>query len=257
MTPPAGEGRLAFILGFPRSGTTLLGNVLAASPDVALLEEPELMTAVAADFVDTQDGIARLAALTEEALGHYRERYWAGARRLAAAAQLVVDQTALNTIYLPAIWRFFPEAPVIFVVRDPRDVVFSCFRRQFEPNPFTLEFHSLDSTARFYDRTMLYADVCRAKTGHSTLDIRYEDVVADFDRQTQHLCEWVGIAWSPAMHDFQRAAENRTLVTRSAPQIRRGLTRDSVGVWRRYREQMSSVLPVLEPWVERFGYSRD
>ena len=262
MTPTtATEGRssTAFILSFPRSGTSLLGQILAASPDVVLLEEPQLLNAIASDLVEASDGIATLAALSNDALERYRARYWAGVRGQGVAAQdkLVVDQTALNTIYLPAIWRFFPHAPVIFIIRDPRDVVFSCFRRQFEPNPFTLEFHSLESTTRFYDRTMAFADMCRDKTGRSTIDVRYEDVVADFDGETQRLCARLGIAWLPGMRDFQRAGENRTLVTRSAPQLRRGLTSDSIGAWRRYREQMQPVLPTLGPWVERFGYPRD
>jgi len=259
--PPPASGRSspAFILSFPRSGTTLLGHVLAMSDEVALLEEPQLLTQIAAEFVESPDGIARLASLAEDALERYRAQYRTDARRLGADPdkKLVVDQTALNTIHLPAIRRFFPESPVIFVIRDPRDVVFSCFRRQFEPTPFTLEFHSLESTARFYDRMMRLADTCREKTGLETFDIRYEDVVADFDSQTQRLCARLGIAWAPQMREFHRAAEGRTLVTRSAPQIRRGLNSDSVGAWRRYREQMMPVLPALAPWVERFGYSRD
>jgi hypothetical protein len=244
-----------FILGFPRSGTTLLGQILAVNPEVALLEERSLLDEAIAEFVDTPDGMIRLAGMSAQDLEPFRADFEARAAGFATGnGRRIVDQTALNAVNLPLIGRLFPEAPVVFAIRDPRDVVFSCFRRQFAPSRFTLEFRTLESTARFYDGTMRLTDLCRARMSLKLHEIRHEDVVADFDAQIGRLCAFTGIAWSDAMRDFHRGAEDRTVATRSAAQIRRGLSSDGVGAWKRYRDELAPVLPILEPWIARFGY---
>lgn len=249
---PAG---LIFILGFPRTGTTLLAQVLATAPEVLVYEERPLLARAVADFVDAPGGAERLAAAHEDTLAPYVADFW----RLACAeadprGRVVIEQTAFNTVYLPVIVRLFPRAKIVFAVRDPRDVVFSCFRRQFAPSRFTLEFRTLESAARFYDATMRLADLCRPGLGGRIFDIRNEDLIEDFDTWSRRLCAFTGVPWREEMHRFELAARNRTLTTRSSHQIRRGLMKDSIGVWRRYGAQMAPVLPILAPWVERFGY---
>jgi hypothetical protein len=249
---PAG---LVFILGFPRSGTTLLAQVLATAPDVLVFEERPLLVKAIADFVDSPNGAQKLAAARASDLAPYAADFWRQARAEAdPRGKLVIEQTAFNTVYLPVIARLFPDAKIVFAVRDPRDVVFSCFRRQFAPSRFTLEFRTLESTAGFYDATMRLADLCRPELGARMFDIRNEDLIADFDSQSRRLCEFTGVSWREEMRHFEVAAEGRALTTRSAQQIRRGLVKDGVGVWRRYAAQMAPVLPILAPWVERFGY---
>lgn len=247
---------LVFILGFPRSGTTLLGQILASDPGVALVEEKPLLAQAIADFVDAPGGLERLAALSGADLEPWRADFWrlAADYGVATDAPHVVEQTALNTVYLPLIARLFAGAPVVFAVRDPRDVVLSCFRRQFAPSRFTLEFRTLESTARFYDATMKLARSSRARFALNVLEVRNEDVIADFDAQTRRLCAFTGIPWRETMRDFQRVSETKTLATRSAAQMRGGLSAEGVGIWRRYHEQMEPVLDLLAPWVRTFGY---
>jgi hypothetical protein len=252
---PAG---LVFILGFPRSGTTLLAQVLATAPEVVVFEERPLLANAVRDFVDASAGPEKLATAEDRALDPYRADFWYRAREEAdIAGKVVIEQTAFNTAYLPLIVRLFPEAKIVFAVRDPRDVIFSCFRRQFAPSRFTLEFRTLESTAGFYDATMRLAELCRPNLGDSMLDIRNEDLIADFDAQSQRLCAFAGVPWSEAMRNFEVAARDRTLTTRSSHQIKRGLVKDGVGAWRRYAGQLAPVLPILAPWVERFGYPPD
>lgn len=261
MTPITAEGAagLTFILGFPRSGTTLLGQILAGNPAVAVLVEKPLLAKAITDFMDIPEGLTRLAAQSSEDLEVYRADFWRLARGhgIALEGKRVVEQTALNTVHLPLIERLFPDAAIVFAIRDPRDVVLSCFRRQFAPTRFTLEFRDLESTARFYDATMRLAEACRNRLGLRILDVRNEDVIAEFEPQVRRLCDFCGVSWSEAMRDFQDAAADRQIGTRSAAQIRRGLTSEGVGIWRRYRAQIEPVLPLLAPWVVKFGYSED
>ena len=252
---PAG---LVFILGFPRSGTTLLAQILATAPQVVVFEERPLLGKAINDFVDAPGGPEKLTAIDDLALEPYRTDFWHRAREEdEVAGKVVIEQTAFNTAYLPLIVRLFPGAKIVFAVRDPRDVVFSCFRRQFAPSRFTLEFRTLESTARFYDATMRLAELCRPALGQRLIDLRNEDLIESFDGQSQQLCRFTGVPWSEAMRHFEVGARDRTLTTRSSHQVKRGLVKDGVGAWRRYAAQMAPVLPILAPWVERFGYLPD
>jgi tetratricopeptide (TPR) repeat protein len=253
---PAGDesAGLVFIVGFPRSGTTLLARILARQQGVAVLEEKPVFAGAVAEFLAPSDGFAKLAALSDSEIARCRDEVWRriGESGVETRGKLVIDQNALNTAYLPVILRLFPKARIVFALRDPRDVVFSCFRRQFGANIFTLEFHSLESSAAFYAAAMDLAAACRKALGLETLDIRNEDLIADFDGQVQRLCTFVGVPFDAAMRDFGAGAQPSGTI--SALQVRRGLSGEGVGQWRRYRAQMSPVLPALAPLVARFGY---
>ncbi len=250
---------LAFVLGFPRSGTTLLGQVLASRPNVALFEEKPLLTRAITDFINAPNGFARLTDASDAQLEPYRQDFWQRARQcgIETRGRLMVEQTAFNTTYLPVIKRLFPQAAIVLALRDPRDVVFSCFRRLFGPNPYTLPFHALDSTARLYDAAMRYAQTCRDRLDLRPLEIRNEDLIADFDGVTRRLCDHLGLDWDESMRDYQKVSGPRLLSTRSAAQVRRGLSGAGVAQWRHYREELEPVLALLAPWVEQFGYERD
>lgn len=243
-----------FLLGFPRSGTTLLGQVLDAHPAVTTLDERENLADAAAAFLDPPDGLARLAEASSAQIDRLRAAYWHRVARGAPdlAGQAFVDKLPLNTLGLPLIARLFPQAKVIFMRRDPRDVVLSCFRQRFVADPSTADFATLAGAARFYDAVMTLADVYRARLSLDIHDQSYEALTADFEGQTRALCAFLGLDWDPAMEVFSGRA--KTVATPSAAQLARGLYRDGAGKWRRYAAQMGDVLPILEPWAGRFGY---
>jgi tetratricopeptide (TPR) repeat protein len=248
-----------FLVGFPRSGTTLLERVLAAHPDVVSWDERETLATAVRDFLSGPAGLDRLATAGEEALADYRTDYW---RRVASAGAQVAGKTALdklplNTMKLPLIARLFPRAKILFAVRDPRDVVLSCFRQRFRMNASMYEFLTLDGAARFYDGVMRLAELYRAKLDIAPYTYRYEDLVEDFDGKTQDICTAIGLPWRAEMRDFAATLDERSTATPSSAQVSRGLYREGAGQWRRYRSQLEPVLPILAPWVERFGYAAD
>ena len=254
-TKPAPSPAPVFLLGFPRSGTTLLGQILDAHPNVQVQEEQPLLRAVVEERLLPEGGVARLAALSQSEREHYRAMFWSEAGGIGD--HLLVDQGPFNTLYLPAIAALFPGAHVIFALRDPRDVVLSCFRQSFVMHRFTFELLSLERAAAFYSRTMQLAEAARARLPLNFHDIRNEDLVGDFEGTVQSLCAALGIVWDPAMMEFAASARRRAIATPSAVQVARGLSGEGIGRWRRYEKQLAPALPVLEPWVERFGYARN
>ncbi|HEY3888586.1 MAG TPA: sulfotransferase [Caulobacteraceae bacterium] len=261
-SPSAGPSPAAghvFLVGFPRSGTTLLERVLAAHPDVAAWDERETLTEAVRDFMANPRGLDRLAGAGDQVLADYRADYW---RRVAAggvevAGKVALDKLPLNTMKLPLIARLFPEAKIVFALRDPRDVVLSCFRQRFRMNASMYEFLTLDGTARFYDGVMRLAALYRARLNLDLHTHRYEDLVEDFDGQTRAICDFIGLPWRAEMRDFAATLDDRATATPSSTQVARGLYREGVGQWRRYRDQLAPILPVLAPWAERFGYRRE
>jgi hypothetical protein len=148
----------------------------------------------------------------------------------------------------------FPRAKVIFAIRDPRDVVFSCLRCRFKMNRPNYEFVSLVRAANFYAETMRLAEIYRRKLGLDWIEVRHELVVAKFEVEVGRLCDFLGLSYAGEMRDFATHAKSRTITTASAPQIFRGLNSNGVGQWRNYAEELAPVMPILAPWVEKFGY---
>lgn len=243
-----------FLVGFPRSGTTLLENALARHPSVAALEEADALIRCGGGFLDA-DGLDRLAHLTGEEARACRDAYWARVAELLPhppAAKVFIDKMPLHTIALPVIAKLFPQAKILFSRRDPRDVALSCFRRLSGMNAVMAEFVTIEAAAGYYDQVMRLAELYQSLFRLEFHFVRHEDVVAGFDREVGAALEFMSLSWDPAVRDFAARAANAK--TPSAGQLVRGLNAKGVGAWKRYAGQMTSALPVLAPWAERFGY---
>jgi tetratricopeptide (TPR) repeat protein len=256
-TPLPGDAAgIVFLLGFPRSGTTLLGQILAAHSNVVTIEEKPLLGDGIGTYIQQPGGLVRLATLGPEEIERHRAAFFERVRDhgVQTKGRVVIDQTPLNTLHLPLIAKLFPEARIVFAVRDPRDVVLSCFRRLFVVNTYVYEFLSLTGGTHFYDETMKLVGSFRSALPLAWHDIRNEDLIADFDGEVRRLCAFLGLAYEDSMRDFARASQVRRIATPSAMQVIRGIKGDGVGHWRNYEAELAPVLPVLASWVERFGY---
>ncbi len=248
-------GGHVFLLGFPRSGTTLLERVLTVSPGVIASEERETLTEATAEFMRGPAALDRLAAISPAEADRHRALYWARVRQMGAdpVGRVFIDKLPLNSIKLPLIAKLFPEAKILFALRDPRDVVLSCFRQRFRVNPSMYEFLTLEGAARFYAQVMRLSDLYRSRLALHVLEHRYEDLVSDFEGGARAVCAFIGVDWTPEMRGFADAGARRSVATPSATQVARGLY-DGAGQWRRYEEQLAPVMGILQPWIDRFGY---
>jgi len=245
-----------FLVGFPRSGTTLLENALAAHPDVVSLEEKDCFAPDTAAYLTEPGGLERLAQIAPRDAGRQRDHYWSQVRKhgVEPRGKVFIDKMPLSSIALPVIAKLFPNARILFALRDPRDVVLSCFRRRFGMNPSMYELLTLEGAAAFYDAVMRLSERYRELLPLPRHVVRHERLVGDFEATMREVCDFVGLEWDSAMTHFAAKARTRGISTPSAAQVARGLNREGQGAWRRYRDQMAPVLPLLEPWVRRFGY---
>jgi tetratricopeptide (TPR) repeat protein len=248
-----------FLLGFMRSGTTLLEQSLAAHPEVVTMEEIEAFGDSARDFLSQSDGTARLQELSSAELDCYRADYWESVRRhgIDPKGLVFVDKQPMNALKLPLIAKLFPEAKIIFAVRDPRDVVLSCFRRRFGIDETTYAMLNLKSTAKLY---ATYMELFDRYNDLICFDIRFhkhEHFVGHLDEEIAATCRFIGIDPDSKMHNPASRARKGETQSISSKQISEGLNDSGVGHWRHYRAELDPVSRLLQPWVDRFGYARD
>jgi tetratricopeptide (TPR) repeat protein len=240
------------LIGFPRSGTTLLEVVLDGHPGVVSLEEHELLTEGVLRFMREPLDLGPLVRAPESELRALREAYWQRVRSggVDVAGKVFVDKHPLNTLKLPLIARLFPRAKILFVRRDPRDVVLSCFRRRFMMNAAMYQMLTLSGAAEFYDAVMNFAQAARPILALAWHEVRYERLMADFAGQTRALCEFLGLEWSESMQAFSTRVQGRERATPSTAQLARGLDRSGIGHWQHYRASLEPAEPVLQRWVD-------
>jgi Flp pilus assembly protein TadD len=247
-----------FLVGFPRSGTTLLDQILSSHPRLTVLEEKENLRDLLQDFVTTDSGLQRLAQLDSSTLNEYRKKYWARvseSRPEFPKDMVFVDKLPLNTLFMPLITRLFPQARFIFAVRDPRDVVLSCFMRAFGLNEAMRNFLTLDGTAQFYAAVMRVGIDATQKLGNTVRVIRYESLVDDVESEARSLCGFLELGWEAGMLRFQETARKRRINTPSYHQVVQPIYHTAQQRWRNYAQHLQPVLPQLQPFVEYFRYS--
>jgi tetratricopeptide (TPR) repeat protein len=245
-----------FLVGFPRSGTTLLEQVLASHPDVAAMEERTCLMDSAAAFFGSDADLDRLAALSEPELEPWRQAYWKRVAETEASLTkpVFIDKMPLNAVFLPLIARLFPRAKILFALRDPRDVVLSCFRRRFAMNAGMYEFTSLETAAAYYGAVMRLMDVYRDRLALDLMEVRHERLVADFEGEARRLCDFLDLEFKDEMRSFAGRARGQNIDTPSGAQLAHGLSDQGLDQWRHYAPQLQPVLPWLAPFVTRFGY---
>jgi tetratricopeptide (TPR) repeat protein len=252
----AGEIGHVFLTGFSRSGTTLIESVLGVHPDVVHLEERDTLRGAAVAFLDRQRDLANLTRASRRTLQGLRDDYWSRVREFGVdpTGKVFIDKGPFNTSRLALIRRLFPKAKILFALRDPRDVVLSSFRRRFRMNVTTYSLLRLEDAASFYAATMDFADKLRAKIVIDEHMLIYERLIADFETEARAVCNFIGLDWRDDLIDFADRAKRGGVNSASSEQISRGLYTDGTSHWRRYRDQIAPILPILQPWVDRFGY---
>lgn len=250
-----------FLMGFMRSGTTLTQAVLAAHPQVFVADESRLIAEVAAELARRMPGARdtpeRLRSLDLAAVRSLRAYYWERVRMLygpAVVGRRLVDKTTMNTIDVGLINVLFPDAQLLFVMRDPRDVCLSCFMQTMAPTPSTVHLLSWAGTAEFYALIMNWWRTIRPRLSLDLIELRYEDAVVDFDREFRKIFDRLGLSWDPGVAEFHRKAVGRYISSPSHGQVAQPLYASSVARWRRYTDEFAPIAETLRPLIEAFDY---
>jgi len=254
-TPPF---RVALLGGHPRSGTTLLERVIAVSPGVAAVDESEAFAAEIWNALAPLNGrrklsLARLRQLSPAAISRHAEQYrrrmeWDSGGPLAG--RLCLDKNPSLTGALHLWLRHFPDSKVVIALRDPRDVVISCYFQNLDLTPSNANFLSLEGTVRHYTDLMDTWLRFRECGGFDWIETRYEDLVADPAAEGARVCRFLGL-------DGQGGGGGGaagSLVSPSYSDAPKPIHTRSVARWRAYAAALAPWQAALAPYCRAFGY---
>ena len=243
---------LAFLGGHPRSGTTLLEQILDAHPGVAALDEP-------AAFLEVlQPEFHKSARLSSPRVNTLRQLYIQALRADLggeAAGKLLLDKNPSPTARLPLWLRVFPELRVLIALRDPRDVVLSCYFQNIPLNPTNVNFLSFERLAKHYADLMGIWLAVREWDGFAWLEMRYEDLVADTEREGRRCTEFLGLEWHESQERFYEQSGRKQLYSPTYQDVTRPVYTRSVARWHAYEKYLAPIAPALEPFCRAFGYA--
>ncbi|MHB8551516.1 MAG: tetratricopeptide repeat-containing sulfotransferase family protein [Acidiferrobacterales bacterium] len=247
-----------FLMGFARSGTTLLDQILDSHPQLQTLSErPTVNAMVEAYWALAKDRPDALATLSGDEIAMLRKVYFDAAARYAHldGKQLLIDKMPLNTPMAHIIWRIFPKAKFILAIRHPCDVCLSCFMQNFTINQAMTVFQFLPDTVALYARIM---GMWREYVNVLPVDyhrVRYEDLVADFEGEAHRLMEYLGVEWHEAVLGYAEHAKTRVINTPSYHQVTKPIFQHAKYRWKRYAKHFEPFMPVLTPFIDYFGYA--
>lgn len=234
-----------FVVGMPRSGTTLVEQILAAHPRVAGAGELTDLGQAAMDLAPGEGPRFPRALLRadREAMLRAAEAYLARIRTLAGEAERVVDKTPANHLFIGFIELLFPRARVIHCVRHPLDTALSCYFQNFSGQgiPFS---YKLGDIAHYYNGYLATMAHWRAHSRLKLHEVVYEELVADLEGESRRLVAFTGLDWDPACLEFHKL--DRLVATASHAQVRRPLYHSSVGRHWHYRAHLGPLLEALD-----------
>jgi tetratricopeptide (TPR) repeat protein len=254
--------RLALLGGHPRSGTTLLEQILGAHPDVRAFDESEAFVQEIWNPLAPMQSAQTLTVQTLDSLSaarrlELRGRYFKSLLREAAgetAAPVLLDKNPSPTASLHLWLRVFPDLKVIIALRDPRDVVLSCLFQNLAVTATNANFLSLERAARHYADLMDVWLRLRELGGFDWIESRYEDVVGNLDGEGRRVTEFLSLSWHPDQARFHENARRKFIFAPTYNEVTRPVHKRAVGRWEHYAAALAPIQTRLAPYCRAFGY---
>ena len=235
-----------FIVGMPRSGTTLIEQILASHPEVFGAGELTTFDCAAGAVIKALPGAPPFpdmaAAMSGEDFRRLGACYLARLKERAPSASRIVDKMPGNFLFAGLIHLALPNATIIHAVRDPLDTCVSCFSILFGDQSFTYDLAELGRYYRHYRALMAHWRAVLPP--HRFIDVQYEELVGDLESVARRIVAYCGLAWDARCLDFHRT--ERAVRTASASQVRRPIYRSSLGRWRRYQKFLQPLIAELD-----------
>ena len=258
LSAPPAQASPVFVVGFPRSGTTMLEQMLDAHPSMRSMDERAFLQGTIEHL--NRFGLAypeELDRIDEAMIGELRATYWGLTAKVAplAPGQRLVDKNPLNMLRLPMIHRLFPRAKIILCLRHPCDVLMSNYMQSFRSPAFAVLCSSLERLARGYVNAMRswihHADLLQP----DLLIWRYEAALDDFGGHVRRLGEFLELDDASPLQQFHEHARNKGFIsTPSYHQVVQPPNKNALGRWRRYQAHFGEAVRTLQPMLEYWGY---
>lgn len=255
--------RLALLSGHPRSGTTLIEQVLDAHSGIISAEETalvhdEVYRPITRDFPPGTGLLQMLDSAPPSLLGQVRENYFRCAEmfvRQTIGSRLLLDKNPGVNIIVPVLVRAFPETKFLIALRDPRDVVMSCFMQSLTLTPASSAYLSLDGTVNHYASVMGFWVEMLPRMGNQWIHVRYEEMVEDLPTVARSVLKFLDLEFEDNVLKFFEHARTKRVNSPSSADVRKPLYRRAIGRWKNYEKYLEPYLPGLERFLKEFNYA--
>jgi len=248
-----------FLIGFPRSGTTLLDTILRSHPLIEVVEE-QLMVEQLINSLNQlpNGGLEDLKEIENEQIIKIRKTYFESLESQIQNknnTKLYIDKLPLNIIHVGEIVRIFPNAKFIVSLRHPCDCVLSCFMQDFELNDAMANFLNLDDAAHLYDAVMKLWTQYTSIFSINYHEVKYENLIENFEPTVRSILNFLELSWDDSVLNYLITAKKRDRITTpSYAQVTKPIYSYAIGRWQRYKKQTSNIYPILEGWIKKFNY---
>lgn len=256
---PDNEPSPIFIIGFPRSGTTLLDTILRSHPLIEVIEEQFMVEQLINSLNQLPNGgLEDLKEIENEQIIKIRKTYFESLESQIQNknnTKLYIDKLPLNIIHVGEIVRIFPNAKFIVSLRHPCDCVLSCFMQDFELNDAMANFLNLDDAAHLYDAVMNLWTQYTSIFLINYHEVKYENLIENFEPTVRSILNFLELSWDDSVLNYLITAKKRDrIATPSYYQITKPIYSYAIGRWQRYKKQTSNIYPILEGWIKKFNY---
>jgi len=248
-----------FMIGFPRSGTTLLDTILRSHPSVEVIEEKPIVEKLIYNLNKiTKNNLQNLKKINKEQIQDLKKIYYKSLESNISKKnnnKIYIDKLPLNIIYVGEILKIFPNAKFIFSLRHPCDCVLSCFMQNFKINNAMANFLNIEDSAYLYDNVMKLWTIYLSNFTINFKQVRYEDLINNFNDTVKSVLKFLELPWSDSVLNYSETANKRSQIkTPSYDQVIKPIYTTASGRWKLYEKQISSIYPILEHWIKEFGY---
>lgn len=249
-----------FLIGFPRSGTTLLDTILRSHSSVDVIEEkPIVENFINKIKLETNDDLNNLSKLSEGINLQIFKSYIEEKKKFIKKNEnlIFIDKLPLNLLFIGEIIRFFPNAKFVFSVRNPFDVILSCFMQQFSPNDSMMNFLTLKDASYFYDISMTLYKKYYQLFPDNIFEIKYENLIFNFEENIKKLLNFLNLNWENDLKEFYKTATKRGIIsTPSYNQINKPLYKKSINNYKNYITYFSNIDEILNKWAKELNYEK-
>tara|TARA_A100001011_G_scaffold400732_1_gene518071 strand:- start:4366 stop:6018 length:1653 start_codon:yes stop_codon:yes gene_type:complete len=250
------DSNLVFLVGFPRSGTTLLDTILRTHSKIRVLEEkPYLLDLRHKYFSKNNNDLLSLINIKQDEKDYIRKAYFQKLKlNNIEKNNIIIDKLPLSIIEIGFIKCIFPNSRIILALRHPCDAVISCFFSSFKINEAMVNFLSWENTINFYNKVFDLFDFYEKEFDLEYFKIKYEDIVFDFKTQITSLVNYLDLKYEKKLENFYLTAKERKKIsTPSYNQVIKPIYTSSIDRWKNYKE-IKNPQNQLKKWIEKFNY---
>ena len=249
-----------FLVGFPRSGTTLLDTILRSHSAIEVVEEKPAVN-LAKQSISKSGHIAfpgKILPLSvfDEAQKAYQKEFYKHIKKLSPE-KVYIDKLPLNLLEVPLINALYPNAKFILALRHLFDTILSCWMQNFKLNSAMAIMVDLDQIVKLYCLAMETFKICRIKYKLNVHIIKYEDLIEDIKGESIPLLKFLGLNWETQMKEYRSTAIKRGRInTPSYAQVSQPIYKDAKYRWVNYKDYLEKYSDEIEPWIDEFGYEK-